>query len=369
MRGRGERLRWILASLVLAWNPFLFAQGQLATTRYEFDIPRGSLMAALDLLAARTRLQFGSDLTEDELQAKQVGPVSGSMTVKSVLETLLAGTGLSFSWVDQYTIRIFVTVVESPRGEGGVQTVMVTGTRLSGETAAPRRMYERDKIEGLGVSTLPNLARYMTQQSFSLGSGYFASGVQHFQMRGLGFNTTLVLINGRRVAPSPMSTDMTAFDLNGVPLTAVDRIEVMSDSASAVYGADAIGGVVNIITKKEIPSPEVYVHFGDGKGGGDERRVAVSLGSSGRFRSSLVLDYFKQGMLLGQERHLWRNQDFRRYGGRDFRTTNANPGNVYSVRGLLPGLPSATAAIPSLAFGGLPSPSDFASTNSHSSCK
>src|SRR5690606_20172009 len=133
----------------------------------------------------------------------------------------------------------------APRGYGNVNEILVTGSRISdiGEGPAPVRVYNREYIDRLGVSSVAGVAGYFTQQPFSFGEWAQRTGAQHFQMRGLGVDTTLVLINGRRAPPSATSVTLNAFDLNTIPLTAVERIEVMSDSASAIYGADAIGGV------------------------------------------------------------------------------------------------------------------------------
>jgi iron complex outermembrane receptor protein len=183
-------------------------------------------------------------------------------------------------------------------------------------------------------------------------------------MRGLGVDTTLVLINGRRAPPSATSVSLNAFDLNTIPLTAVERIEVMSDSASAIYGSDAIGGVINIIMRQEITAPDIYLHYGGAAGGADERRIAGSIGTSGeRFKSALTLDYFDRSMLVGAERDLWRNQDFRRFGGNDWRVTAAPRANVYSLTGApLPGLPASQASVPVGSSGVGLRPEDFLAT-------
>jgi iron complex outermembrane recepter protein len=253
-----------------------------------------------------------------------------------------------------------------PRAEDNVQEVVVTGTRIRDDDAgpAPVRVFSRGRIERYGVSSLADLSRYFTQQPFSFSEGYQPSGAQHFQMRGLGVDTTLVLINGRRAAPSANSISFNAFDLNTIPPAIVDRIEVMSDSASAIYGADAVGGVVNIILRDDIEHPEASLHFGDAAGGAEEQRVSAAIGSSSeRLKSTLVFDYFERGELLGADRDLLRNQDFTRFGGTDYRLSSANPGNIYSLNGqALPGLMSPYAAVPIGSSGVGLTPVDFAAT-------
>lgn len=350
----------LAAALTMAWVQLAAAQSSSPVTEYSLTIPSGSLATALNQFSRQTGLQIGAKL-EAEDQQRQVSAVIGRFTADDALERLLAGSGFKHVWENSTTIGIYAVV--PPEGEGGQRAVEVTGTRLGGgEGPAPVRVYSREQIDRLGVSSLPGVATYLTQQSFSFGEWGQRSGAQHFQMRGLGVDTTLVLINGRRASPSATSVTLNAFDLNAVPITAVERMEVMSDSASAIYGSDAIGGVVNIILR-EAASPDVYLQYGGTAGGADERRAAGSIGTSGeRFKSSLTLDYFDRTMLVGGERELWRDQDYRRFGGRDYRTATAPLANIYSLTGApLPGLPTSQASVPAGAGVGL-QPQDFLAT-------
>jgi iron complex outermembrane recepter protein len=346
---RWRLTRMLAAALTMAWAQLTVAQSSAPRTEYSLTIPSGSLTTALDQFSKQTGLQVAAELKSSEQQQRLVDAVIGRFTADAALEKLLAGSELTYVWQDSSTIRIYQGVVR-PESEIGEREVLVTGTRLrgGGEGPAPVRVYGREEIDRLGVSSLSGLATYFTQQPFSFGEWGQRSAAQHFQMRGLGVDTTLVLINGRRAPPSAISVSLNAFDLNTIPITAVDRIEVMSDSASAIYGSDAIGGVVNIILKEEGAGSDIYLHYGGAAGGADERRVATTIGiSKQRFRSSLTLDYFDRSMLVGAERDLWRNQDFRRFGGKDYRLTAAPRANVYSLTGApLPGLPTSQASVP-----------------------
>lgn len=358
-------MSWMLAAALLAWVSNISAQNSRSTKQYSLSIPRGSLASALDHFSKQTGLQIGADLGPPENQNRQVGPIIGRVTADAALTELLDGSDLTFAWQDPYTIRIYNGIVK-PRAEDDVQEVLVTGTRIRDRDGGPVpvRVLSRGRIDRYGVSSLADLSRYFTQQPFSFGEGYQPSGAQHFQMRGLGFDTTLVLINGRRAPPSANSISFNAFDLNTVPPAMVERIEVMSDSASAIYGADAVGGVVNIILREAIEQPEVSLHYGGAAGGGEEQRVSAAIGSSSeRLKSTLVFDYFERGGLIGAERELLRNQDFTRFGGRDYRLSTANPGNVYSSDGrALPGLMSPFAAVPAGSSGVGLTPANFTST-------
>lgn len=355
----------LLVALFGAWLGRAAAQTIDSGEAITFNIPPGSLVEAIKQFAEQADIQVTADFGGPHVQEQAVEEIRGRLTTRAALDRILNGSGLSAKWHSPRTVRIYPGPV-APHAYDNVNEVLVTGSRIGGggEGPAPVRVYSREDIDRFGVSSLPGLAGYFTQQPFSFGEWAQRSGAQHFQMRGLGVDTTLVLINGRRAPPSATSVTLNAFDLNTIPLTAVERIEIMSDSASAIYGADAIGGVVNIILKQGIEAPDVYLHYGAAAGGADERRVAGSIGSSGeRFKSSLVVDYFDRGMLLGAERDLWRNQDFRRFGGRDHRVTAGNPGNVYSLTGdPLPGLPTSQASVPVGSTGVGLRPEDFLAT-------
>jgi len=357
---------WALAIVLLCgWAPLLWALDDSTKNEYELDISAGSLLEAIKQFSEQTDVQVTVDSRAADVDVLRLEGFRARLPARNALSKILEGSTLLAAWKGDHTVRIYPGIVVPPEGEGGQHAVEVTGSRLGGgEGPAPIRVYDREQIERLGISSLPGLATYFPQQPFSSAEWTQRSAAQHFQMRGLGVDTTLVLINGRRAPPSATSVSLNAFDLNTVPLTAVERIEVMSDSASAIYGSDAIGGVINIIMRKDVRAPDVYVHYGGAAGGAEERRMAGSIGTSGeRFKSALTLDYFDRSMLVGAERDMWRNQDYRRFGGRDWRVTAAPRANVYSLTGApLPGLPTSQASVPVGSTGVGLRPEDFLAT-------
>jgi len=140
-----------------------------------------------------------------------------------------------------------------------LERVTVTGSnikRTDTETASPVQVMTRQDIEKTGKQSIQEVLRGVTADgqgsipsSFSNG---FASGSAAVSLRGLGVNSTLVLVNGRRMTTYGLADDglRNFVDINSIPLEAVDRVEVLKDGASAIYGSDAIGGVVNIILRK-----------------------------------------------------------------------------------------------------------------------
>ena len=144
-----------------------------------------------------------------------------------------------------------------------IQKVEVTGTsikRTNTETASPVQVIKAEDIKRSGASNMTELLQTIPaitsggQNDFTSGNG-FAAGTATASLRGLGSASTLTLINGRRMAATatadPNSGQSTLYNINNIPMSAIERIEVVKDGASAVYGSDAIAGVVNIILKKE----------------------------------------------------------------------------------------------------------------------
>jgi iron complex outermembrane recepter protein len=361
---------------------------------YRIEIDRVPLASALRQFSLQTGLQVGRLPDVRSNDATLVGPLKGRYTAEAALIKLLASSGYSFKQVNERTVAIVAATPTPPRTGVGTaeegpnrkpksrpymvartaedddlsgafrdEEIVVTGSRLdrSGEGPAPITAFNDETIEEIGVSTVPDVLKYVPQQPYNRPEGYWTTGAQYAEIRGLGFDTTLVLINGRRTMPTATSVTVNAFDLNSIPLTAVERIEVLSDSASAVYGADAMGGVVNIIMKKAIPEPVLDLKYGTAEGGAEERDISFSAGySGGRMRAGIVLDYFEREQLLGAQRDRWSNQDYRRFGSADWRAPAANPANISSLtRDNLPGLSSMFATVPAGSSGVGLTPADF----------
>lgn len=233
-----------------------------------------------------------------------------------------------------------------------LEQVVVTGSRLQrsaqpGDGHAPVKTFFPEDIAALGATNVADVLKYATQEPFR-SNEFTTGGSRIVQLRGLAIGNTLVLVNGRRVAASATLGAVGAFNLNTIPLSAVRRIDVLSDSASAVYGTDAVGGVVNIILKNSIEAPQVDMYYGNADGGARERRVSLGYGASAdRFLFAVSADYFDRGTLLGAEREPWSNQDFRSQGGLDRRTAASPLANIARQgAGNLPGLSSPRATVP-----------------------
>ena len=150
------------------------------------------------------------------------------------------------------------------------QRVEITGSsikRTDSETALPVTVITRDQIEKSGAVSVEDVLHRVTASAAgfsdsSQGVGYATSNAN---LRGLGANSTLILLNGRRLSNHPFGNvgGTVAVDLNSIPFAALDRIEVLRDGASAIYGTDAVGGVINFITRHDYIGGELSVRYGD----------------------------------------------------------------------------------------------------------
>jgi len=169
-----------------------------------------------------------------------------------------------------------------------LERVEITGSRIKrieSETAAPVQVLTREDIERTGKQSVQEVLRSITADSTgSIPSSFsngFASGSAAVSLRGLGVNSTLVLVNGRRMSTYGLADDgtRTFVDLNSLPLDAIERIEVLKDGASAIYGADAVGGVVNVILRKNYAGAALGASYGQtGDSDGKQMRITGSYG-------------------------------------------------------------------------------------------
>lgn len=263
---------------------------------------------------------------------------------------------------------------DSTRKDGGAHPetttltrVEVTGSRLKridADGPTPVNVYTRADIDRSGQPTIERFLSTLNEASMGSGEGTSSQtqGQGTVQLRGLPVGSSLVLINGRRVQASGSSA-ADYFNLNVIPMAAVERIEVVPVGSSAVYGGDALAGVVNIILKKSIEGVVLEAGAGSGKGVGD-RSISVGTGGSSDAGSFMVLgSYRKIDPLTAAERPYFLDADFRRYGGIDARNRYCTPGTVSSTTSAnLPGLSSTVAGIPAISAGQAVTVASFAAT-------
>ncbi len=197
----------------------------------------------------------------------------------------------------------------APAGDAApaVERVHVTGSRISLKQAqlsgvGPVTVIDAEAIERSGAISVDTLLQRLPSSAGTAGSqtsAYWTGngyGTTQVNLRGLGIDRTLVLLNGRRLVNGGTGAN-SAVDLNMIPIALIERVEVLKDGASAIYGADAVAGVVNIITKKAIDGVEAAVRYGKtAQGDGDERAVDLAWGARSE-RGSLMasLNYSENG--------------------------------------------------------------------------
>lgn len=191
-------------------------------------------------------------------------------------------------WVSAQEAAEDAAVADSGDSAEGVEEIVVTGSRIPRkdlEAAAPITVFTREELDRSGATSigqllreLPSIAGQADTSSANNGGG----GTMKVSLRGLGSVRTLVLLNGRRLPPNvDDGADGLAVDLNTLPTSIIERIEVLKDGASAVYGSDAVAGVVNVITRSGFEGVEVNALFGNStQGGGAKRELSLTTGGT-----------------------------------------------------------------------------------------
>ncbi|MES2129199.1 MAG: TonB-dependent receptor [Pseudomonadota bacterium] len=219
-----------------------------------------------------------------------------------------------------WTLSAFVAALpaaaqQTPVDQQPVARVEVIGSnirRTQSETASAVQTLSRTDIEKTGRTTVAELLQTLAVDNqgsvpTSFGGG-FAAGASGISLRGLGAASTLVLLNGRRVAPYGLADDgqKVFSDLNIIPAEAVERVEILKDGASAIYGSDAIAGVVNVILRRDYEGTAVKLNTGkSGDWDGRDTRAALTYGhgnlESDKYNLLFALEY-------GTRREVW-NRD------------------------------------------------------------
>jgi iron complex outermembrane receptor protein len=195
---------------------------------------------------------------------------------------------------------------EAPGRRVGEEEIIVTGSRVRRKdltTPAPVTVFTRQQLEESGRVSLGEFLQLLPEQgnapNFQLNNGgatYSADGSTQINLRNLGVTRTLVLVNGRRMVPAGVGAS-SAVDLNTIPVAAVETVEVLKDGASAIYGSDAIAGVVNIITRKSFNATQASAQYGvSQRGDAQTLDAAVTTGTSGTLGNLMFsAGYFRQG--------------------------------------------------------------------------
>ncbi|HEY4212035.1 MAG TPA: TonB-dependent receptor [Steroidobacteraceae bacterium] len=360
----------LLPALVsLAW---LWSAAASASAPTVFHIAAGEATVTLNEFSRQSSLQLLFDFRQ--VRGKRTLPVEGSLDPGEALRQMLTNTGLVFDFVNERTLAVtpvkqasaagsatppqLSNAIHGPRRLGSglgpadgagsglpasefepIDTVNVTGTYFRGATpvGSSTLSFGRPEIAASGAVTAGQFLRTLsqvfgggpTQDTRQIGpeaqtNSGFGTGIN---LRGLGARETLVLIDGRRLAPG--GSEASFVDIENIPLSAVERIDVLPDGESAVYGADAVGGVVNFIMRDRFAGAETELTGGPGtrQSLGSEQ-VAQSLGKKWDNANAMVtVDYYRADGLPTADRS-YAASDLRSFGGGNFDVPTANPGTL-----------------------------------------
>lgn len=294
-------------------------------------IPPLPLKQALAKFTAQTGLKFvyASQL----LDGVQSPGAPAGLPPEETLRRILRGTGIGYRYLSASTITLIkaddrppvapariepaTKASAAPPAATDLQTLVVTGTNIRDivPPGTPVIVIDAEDIRRSGYSGTEQVLQALPQNfrggqsgavadvNMSIGGqrGFNATAGSGVNLRGLGTTATLVLINGRRVAASSAGTFT---DISLIPIDAIERIEILTDGASAIYGADAVAGVVNIILKRDYDSAETRVSYGSTTAGGrEEFRLSQNFGR--RWETGSVMlsaDYLRQGELMADQR-------------------------------------------------------------------
>ncbi len=351
-------LRTLCASILLALAWITQSPAQ-AAIKHQIDIPAQELGAALAMLAKQAKIQvvYSTELVKGQSSHS----LSGSMTPEEALSELLDKTGLKYEFIDAQTVTLSSStgssVSPSPAAIGATRRattavsvgerqlrlaqapaapqseppeperkserrkqpdttdlgeVVVTGTLIRGaQTASPLIVIGRTEIEQTGYSTVQEVVQSLPQNygggdtelsASSPGGSFLNMGMgSAANLRGLGSDSTLVLVNGRRLAPAAFGQFV---DISLIPLSVIERVEVLPDGASATYGSDAVGGVINLILREDYDGAETLLKGGSTTDGDmDEYQFSQTLGADGeRGQALFTYEYYKRDHLDANDR-------------------------------------------------------------------
>ncbi|MDB6115325.1 MAG: hypothetical protein JWQ62_2270, partial [Lacunisphaera sp.] len=357
-----------------------------AETTRTFNLPAGD--------AAQTLKQFSAQSGREivfapaAVSSVKTNEVRGDLEPRAALDALLADTGLVATQdaktgafavrrdTSPNAQRVAPTEATTPNDPSKVEQgklvldkVEVTGSRIRGLLGeadfSPVTSFSRQDIERVGVTSIGELSRLIpqaystnsydgigfggqSQGNVTTGDGSNASAVvtsrSTINLRGLGIGSTLVLVNGRRLPSTGVIRGNNAGDLSGIPVSAIERIDVLTDGASAIYGSDAVGGVINVILRKSYNGTEINLTYENTFDSDTAVRTATITHSINQGKLSLMLS------ARWQDRHAFAAVD-RRFSATD---NWVSLGGTSTVTAFNAGGFSTTAGVVSVASGTLP---------------
>lgn len=250
-----------------------------AVTIHTYHLPSQPLAASLRDIALASGTSIGA--AAEVIGARQAPALDGDFTARAAVAALLAGSGLHLR---QIPTGLVVEADGTQVGEGAERSgenssdILVTGSRIRGApVASPTIVLAQSAMRDAGATSLGDVMRSLPQsfgggQNPGIGtnvpsaSGINVGSASTINLRGLGSDATLTLLDGHRLA---YNGTRQGIDLSAIPFGMVDRVEVVADGASALYGSDAVAGVANIVLKRDVEGLETRADLGGATDGGD----------------------------------------------------------------------------------------------------
>jgi outer membrane receptor protein involved in Fe transport len=320
-----------------------------------FDLEAGDASLMLNEFSRQSDMQVLFDF--NILRGMKTRAVTGDLDASTALKDMLKGTNLVFDFVNDHTLavtpkkpsvlsRLWHRLAAHPKrapgyDDAGLEQVLISGSGPASGTmpllGTQTVNFSRTDIERSGLATTEDFLRTVPQvfgggptQDTVLGreAGTNSAHGSGINIRGLDAGATLVLIDGRRIAPS--GTAGVFDDISNIPLSIVDHIDILPDGVSAKYGADAIGGVINFVTRKNFTGASTQARGGAVTSGDmGERQFSQLLGNTRDTGSDfLSFEYFQRDPLLARDRPQYSN-DLTAFGGSNFDgPIGAGPGTL-----------------------------------------
>ncbi len=353
----------VLSALAIFAAPISSAHAE----KIQLDVAAGEAPDALKEFIRQTGLQLIFDF--DSIAAFKTHAVSGQYDAAEALTRMLSNTGLAFEFVNERTVTVTrkeaitqrpkviptkvsyerdaiatsevervrlaqaveaaassheTSALESASKEDlserrvQLEEVVVTGSHIRGaqNLSSPIIQFDREAIDRGGYATTQQLIQSLPQNLNNVsdstqvgqlnggpGGSFSGSGIN---LRGLGSASTLVLVNGRRLAPS--GTSGSFVDVSTIPLSAIERVDVLTDGASAIYGSDAVGGVVNLVLRNDFQGAETRLRYGSvTQGSHSEWQAGQILGSSWDSGNAMLsYEFYDRTELDGSDRDFYR---------------------------------------------------------------
>lgn len=275
-----------------------------------FEVQAQSATSALNVFAEQADITLV--FSRDDIADVSVQALDGVYTTTDGLSKLLEGTQLSYQRLADGTFVVEPSnAISAQTPVSQLATIEVTGSRIRGtDSVSPISIYSGEDIERSGYATVQQFLQTLPQ-NFSGGQSDQASNISGavtfsrmgsgVNLRGLGNEATLILLNGQRLAPAGTGNFV---DVGMIPASAVERIEVLTDGASAIYGSDAVGGVVNFVLRQDFEGGDTRLRYGSvTEGSSSEYRASQTLGrawSGGSFLASY--EFYKRDPLDTESR-------------------------------------------------------------------